>query len=63
MLYQAIKKLPNIICRIYQQHNKNDEEVLELCDAANNASRLTRDINDVRKKFTDIVRSVISANI
>ena len=30
------------------------EEVLEVCDAANNVSRLTRDFNDVRKKFTDI---------
>ena len=34
--------------------NKNGEEVLEVCDAANNVSRLTRDLNDVRKKFTDI---------
>ena len=26
-----------------------------MCDAANNVSRLTRDFNDVRKKFTDIM--------
>ena len=37
-----------------QKLNKNGEEVLEVCDAANNVSRLTRDFNDVRKKFTDI---------
>ena len=37
-----------------QKINKNDEEVLEVCDAANNVSRLTRDFNDARKKFTDI---------
>ena len=29
-------------------------EVLEVCDAANNVSRLTRDFNDARKKFDDI---------
>ena len=34
-----------------QKLNKNGEEV---CDAVNNVSRLPRDFNDVRKKFTDI---------
>ena len=29
-------------------------EVLEVCDAANNVSRLTRDFNNARKKFDDI---------
>ena len=43
-----------------QKLNKNGEEVLEVCDAANNVSRL-RDFNDVRKKFTDI-RSIININ-
>ena len=37
-----------------QKLNKNVEEVLEVFDAANNVSRLTRDFNDVRKKFTDL---------
>ena len=32
-----------------------------MCDAANNASRLTRDYDDVRKKFTDI-SSIININ-
>ena len=30
---------------------KKCEEVLEVCDAANNVSLLTRDFNDVRKFF------------
>ena len=30
---------------------KNGVEVLEVCDVANNASQLTRDFYDVRKKF------------
>ena len=29
-------------------------KLLEVCDAANSVSRLTRDFNDVRKKFTYI---------
>ena len=39
---------------LLQKLNKNGEEILEVCDAANNVSRLTRDFNDARKKFTDI---------
>ena len=44
-----------------QKVNKNGEEVLKVCDAANNASRLTKDFNDVRKKFSDI-SSIININ-
>ena len=33
--------------------NKNGEAVLEVYDAVNNASRLTRDFNNV-KKFSDL---------
>ena len=44
-----------------QKLNKNGEEVLEVCDAANNVGRLTRDFNDVKKKFTDI-SSIININ-
>ena len=29
-------------------------EVLEMCDAPNNASQLRSDFNDVKKKFTDL---------
>ena len=41
----------------WQQHNcknntKNGVEILEVCDAANNACQLRRDFNDVRTKFT-----------
>ena len=43
-----------MIATLLQKLNKNGEEVLKVCDAANNVSRLTRDFNDVRKKFTDI---------
>ena len=46
---------------LLQKLNKNGEEVLEVFDAANNVSRLTRDFNDVKKKFTDI-SSIININ-
>ena len=39
---------------LLQKLNKNGEEILEVCDGANNVSRLTRDFNDMKKKFTDI---------
>ena len=46
-----------------QKLNTNGEEVLKLCDAANNVGRLTRDFNDVRKKFTDSpISSIININ-
>ena len=44
-----------------QKLNKNGEEVLEVCDAVNNVSRLTRDFNDARKKFTNM-SSIININ-
>ena len=46
---------------LLQKLNKNGEEILEVCDAANNVSRLTRDFNDMKKKFTDI-SSIININ-
>ena len=46
---------------LLQKLNKNGDEVMEVCDAANNVSILTRDFNDVRKKFTDI-SSIININ-
>ena len=50
-----------MIITLLQKLNKNGEGVLEVCDAANKVRRLTRDFNNVRKKFTDI-SSIININ-